>query len=139
MQILFHAHTLCIPVSLHIIVDPYKSIQIRTNPCKSLQILANPLQIRTNPNKSLRVLANPLQICSSLQDAPKMSQNLEKPSKICKNLQKWYQHGRNMESKFCQNPCRNPKSRHHMKQMQCACSFSACRLKGTAQMQLCGR
>ena len=58
---------------------------------------------KTGP-KSTQNLTNRLQICTSLQDAPKMAPNLEKHPKICKHLQKWYQHGRIMGPKFYQNP-----------------------------------
>ena len=43
---------------------------------------------------------NRLEIFTSLQDAPHMAPNLEKHSKICKNLQKRFQHGRIMGSTF---------------------------------------
>ena len=43
---------------------------------------------------------NRLEISTSLQDAPQIAPNLEKCVKICKNLQKWYQHGRIMSLKF---------------------------------------
>ena len=59
---------------------------------------------KTGP-KSTQNLTNRLQISTSLQDAPKMAPNLEKHPKICKNLQKCYQHGRIMGPKFYQNPC----------------------------------
>ena len=59
---------------------------------------------KTGP-KPTQNLTNRLQISTSLQDAPKMAPKLEKHPKICKNLQKWYQHGRIMGPKFYQNPC----------------------------------
>ena len=59
---------------------------------------------KTGP-KPTQNLTNRLQISTSLQDAPKMAPNLEKHPKICKNLQKCYQHGRIMGPKFYQNPC----------------------------------
>ena len=59
---------------------------------------------KTGP-KPTQNLTNRLQISTSLQDAPKMAPNLEKHPKICKNLQKWCQHGRIMGPKFYQNPC----------------------------------
>ena len=51
------------------------------------------------------------QSLQSLQDAPKMAPNLENHPKICKNLQKWCQHGRIMGPKFYQNPCQKRLSR----------------------------
>ena len=59
---------------------------------------------KTGP-KPTQNLTNRLQISTSLQDAPKMAPKLEKHPKIGKNLQKWYQHGRIMGSKFYQNSC----------------------------------
>ena len=59
---------------------------------------------KTGP-KPTQNLTNRLQISTSLQDAPKMAPKLEKHPKICKNLQKWCQHGRIMGPKFYQNPC----------------------------------
>ena len=58
---------------------------------------------KTGP-KSTQNLTNRLQIFTSLQDAPKKAPKLEKHQKICKTLQKWYQHGRIMGPKFFQNP-----------------------------------